>query len=74
MITNNKVITSSTNKYRLVCINRSVFIDPTEIDSVSKHTNGHYNVHFKDGSKPNLRIRHNICKRLMTDYPNLKVT
>lgn len=74
MITNNKVITSSTNKYRLVCINRSVFINLTEIDSVSKHNNGHYIVHFKDNSKPDLRIRHNICKRLMTDYPNLKVT
>lgn len=63
------------DKYRLVCVNRSVFITLSDIDKVVKAPNNiHFNVYFKDPTKTILRIRRNIFNRLIQDCPRLMVT
>ena len=69
------VVKKTNDKYRLVCVNRSVFITLSEIDRVTQAPNNmHFNVYFKDPKKTILRIRRNILTRLIQDCPRLMVT
>jgi hypothetical protein len=75
MISKVSVIKKTEDKYRLVCVNRCVFISLSEIDKVTRSSNNiHFNVSFKDPTKTILRIRRNILNRLIQDCPRLMVT
>lgn len=61
-------------KYRLVCIKRSFFINPLEIDKVSRvPDSAHFMVSFKNSTTKSLHIHRKVFKRLLKDFPTIKV-
>lgn len=61
------------SKYRLVCLNRCVFINLDDVTHVSQINKGIYNVHFKDLNKSLLRIRRNSLSNLLSVRPNIRM-